>query len=130
MVGVKGLPLSRVHRSLGVHLSFVRSVAMDSWSEVHVRTMRAGGNASLARALSDAGVPEGASIVTKYSSNVAAAYRARVRWLAQRGLDSSYGWRSAGDHDAAAAKTSAPGTPAGSAKNVDSDDSDWDKCED
>jgi len=35
-----------MHRSLGVHLSFVRSVVMDSWSEDQVRRMEAG-NASL-----------------------------------------------------------------------------------
>lgn len=33
------LECSGVHRSLGVHLSFVRSVGMDSWSEDQVRRM-------------------------------------------------------------------------------------------
>jgi ADP-ribosylation factor GTPase-activating protein 1 len=42
------LECSGVHRSLGVHLSFVRSVSMDSWSEKQIRMMqvRGGGGAA------------------------------------------------------------------------------------
>ncbi|KAJ3175852.1 Zn finger-containing GTPase- Activating Protein for ARF [Geranomyces variabilis] len=38
------LDCSGVHRSLGVHLSFVRSVTMDKWSEEQVKRMTLGGN--------------------------------------------------------------------------------------
>ncbi|KAJ3011149.1 Zn finger-containing GTPase- Activating Protein for ARF [Thoreauomyces humboldtii] len=38
------LECSGVHRSLGVHLSFVRSVTMDKWSEDQVKRMTTGGN--------------------------------------------------------------------------------------
>ncbi len=35
---------SAAHRSLGVHLSFVRSVDLDEWTPQQVLTMRLGGN--------------------------------------------------------------------------------------
>ena len=38
------LECSGHHRSLGVHVSFVRSVAMDSWTNDQIAAMRAGGN--------------------------------------------------------------------------------------
>lgn len=41
------LECSGHHRSLGVHLSFVRSVAMDSWTQDQILYMRKGGNAKM-----------------------------------------------------------------------------------
>ena len=38
------LECSGRHRALGVHISFVRSVSMDSWSEKQITKMRLGGN--------------------------------------------------------------------------------------
>jgi len=35
---------SGIHRSMGVHISFVRSVTMDSWKEAQVRNMARWGN--------------------------------------------------------------------------------------
>ena len=35
---------SGIHRNLGVHLSFVRSVSLDSWKMEHIRTMQKWGN--------------------------------------------------------------------------------------
>ena len=37
---------SGVHRSLGVHLSFVRSTTMDKWKDGELAKMKVGGNAS------------------------------------------------------------------------------------
>lgn len=36
---------SGIHRGLGVHLSFVRSITMDSWTDKQLASMRVGGNA-------------------------------------------------------------------------------------
>lgn len=40
---------SGTHRSLGVHLSFVRSVTMDSWSKRQLSMMESGGNQAFRR---------------------------------------------------------------------------------
>ena len=41
------LECSGRHRALGVHISFVRSVSMDSWNEKQIQKMRLGGNDTL-----------------------------------------------------------------------------------
>ena len=41
------LECSGRHRALGVHLSFVRSVSMDSWNDKQVQKMRIGGNSKV-----------------------------------------------------------------------------------
>ena len=70
-----------MHRSLGVHLSFVRSLNMDSWNEKQQRRMRAGGNTKLQKYLRACGMPEsfntggGPVIRDKYNTKSAAAYR-------------------------------------------------------
>ena len=52
------LECSGIHRSLGVHISFVQSVTMDSWkNERFVSKMRAGGNAAFNDFLARQGVP-------------------------------------------------------------------------
>jgi ADP-ribosylation factor GTPase-activating protein 1 len=87
------LECSGLHRSLGVHISFVRSLTMDGWSEKQLGSMRAGGNAKFVQALRDAGCP--ADMVeldsppeqtakyqkmyeNKYACNVMEPYRQRV----------------------------------------------------
>eukprot|EP01113_Clastostelium_recurvatum_P004195 TRINITY_DN1184_c0_g1_i4.p1 TRINITY_DN1184_c0_g1~~TRINITY_DN1184_c0_g1_i4.p1 ORF type:complete len:625 (-),score=130.97 TRINITY_DN1184_c0_g1_i4:53-1927(-) len=68
------LECSGVHRSLGVHLSFVRSLTMDTWSDVQLAKMKVGGNTK-ARAFFRQHDLDGVSIRDKYNTKPAATYR-------------------------------------------------------
>lgn len=69
------LECSGRHRGLGVHISFVRSVTMDSWTDKQVLIMLKGGNDSFRSAFSSAGVPTDLSITEKYNTPQAESYR-------------------------------------------------------
>ena len=65
-----------MHRSLGVHLSFVRSVTMDSWSAAQMKMMQLGGNKALIDFFKKHGVND-LSIPEKYDTPAAELYRER-----------------------------------------------------
>ncbi|CAN7062254.1 unnamed protein product [Brassica rapa subsp. trilocularis] len=77
------LECSGKHRGLGVHISFVRSVTMDSWSEIQLKKMDSGGNHKLNTFLSLHGISKETEIVAKYSSDAASVYRDRIQTLAE-----------------------------------------------
>ncbi|KAK9289356.1 hypothetical protein L1049_007511 [Liquidambar formosana] len=77
------LECSGKHRGLGVHISFVRSVTMDSWSEIQLKKMEAGGNEKLNAFFSQYGIPKETDIVAKYNTNAASVYRDRIQALAE-----------------------------------------------
>ena len=87
---------SGVHRSLGVHLSFVRSVTMDSWSDKELEVMRVGGNRAMRDFFTSQAFPTTLTIEQKYSSEAAALYRDRIRVLSEGGQPKSIpkvGWK-------------------------------------
>jgi len=69
------LDCSGVHRSLGVHISFVRSIAMDSWTPKQLSLMKTGGNAKCKTYLKQKGVDLNWAIKPKYESNGAQLYK-------------------------------------------------------
>ncbi|ORY30789.1 hypothetical protein BCR39DRAFT_528330 [Naematelia encephala] len=87
------LDCSSVHRNLGVHISFVRSTNLDTWSLAQLRQLKVGGNASLAEFFTKHG---GSSLLppgnhdarTRYTSRQAGLYKEelakRVRQDAER----------------------------------------------
>ncbi|CAN8284906.1 unnamed protein product [Cochlearia groenlandica] len=78
------LECSGKHRGLGVHISFVRSVTMDSWSEIQIQKMEAGGgNDRLNKFLAQYAISKETEIVAKYNSNAASVYRDRIQALAE-----------------------------------------------
>ncbi|KAJ4849399.1 putative ADP-ribosylation factor GTPase-activating protein agd6 [Turnera subulata] len=77
------LECSGKHRGLGVHISFVRSVTMDSWSEIQIKKMEAGGNDRLNAFFAQYGIAKETDIVAKYNTNAASVYRDRIQALAE-----------------------------------------------
>lgn len=72
------LECSGQHRGLGVHVSFVRSITMDSWSDKQIKMMREGGNAKLLAWFDQHGVDKKQTIVKKYNGPEAELFRERL----------------------------------------------------
>mmetsp|Transcript_18746 Transcript_18746/g.21103 ORF Transcript_18746/g.21103 Transcript_18746/m.21103 type:complete len:176 (+) Transcript_18746:122-649(+) len=69
------LECSGIHRSLGVHISFVRSIAMDSWTEKQLALMKNGGNKKCNDYLKLKGVDPRTPVKAKYESNHAQLFK-------------------------------------------------------
>lgn len=73
------LECSGKHRSLGVHLSFVRSVTMDKWKDIELEKMKVGGNQAAREFFETHSVwKRTMSIQQKYNTKTAALYRDKV----------------------------------------------------
>ncbi|KAF9580457.1 Zn finger-containing GTPase- Activating Protein for ARF [Lunasporangiospora selenospora] len=78
------LECSGVHRSLGVHISFVRSISMDKWSDEQLKKMELGGNIKAREFFeSSPDYQDGMSIKEKYSSVFAAQYKEKLAALCE-----------------------------------------------
>ncbi|CAH2035678.1 unnamed protein product, partial [Iphiclides podalirius] len=78
------LECSGVHRSLGVHLSFVRSVTMDKWKDIELEKMMVGGNAKAKEFFeSQPDYKPDMTIPQKYNTKAAAMYRQKITALAE-----------------------------------------------
>ncbi|CAM9502660.1 unnamed protein product, partial [Choristocarpus tenellus] len=69
------LECSGVHRNLGVHISFVRSVNLDNWTVSQVKGMEEMGNTK-GKAFFEAEVPEGYPVPREH-----ATVREREKWI-------------------------------------------------
>uniref|UniRef100_A0A6Q2YAP2 ADP-ribosylation factor GTPase-activating protein 2 n=1 Tax=Esox lucius TaxID=8010 RepID=A0A6Q2YAP2_ESOLU len=81
---------SGIHRSLGVHLSFIRSTELDSnWNWFQLRCMQVGGNAHATAFFRQHGCSTN-DTTAKYNSRAAQMYREKIRQQANTAL-SKYG---------------------------------------
>ena len=78
------LGCSGIHRSLGVHVSFVRSITMDSWTTKQIQSMRFGGNDEMNKYLMKrAGIGKFTNAREKYNSKHAEKYREKLKAKAE-----------------------------------------------
>jgi ADP-ribosylation factor GTPase-activating protein 1 len=77
-IGAAGL-----HRSLGVKVSRVQSISMDSWKPIHLEMMRLGGNRKFKDFLKEHCIPEDMPIREKYNTRAAEWYRKNLNALAE-----------------------------------------------
>ncbi|KAH6580823.1 hypothetical protein BASA61_009382 [Batrachochytrium salamandrivorans] len=76
------LDCSSVHRNMGVHITFVRSVTLDSWSVDQMRRMKLGGNHNFSEFLKGHGGAAGfKDAKSKYTSRAALQYKERLQRL-------------------------------------------------
>jgi len=68
-----------VHRSLGVKVSYVQSMSMDSWKPLHLRMMQIGGNERFNKFMLEQKVPADMPIREKYRTKAAKWYREALR---------------------------------------------------
>mmetsp|Transcript_4872 Transcript_4872/g.17666 ORF Transcript_4872/g.17666 Transcript_4872/m.17666 type:complete len:458 (+) Transcript_4872:358-1731(+) len=79
------LECSGHHRGLGVHVSFVRSVTMDSWSDKQLKMMEAGGNDELNAFMKACGVCKTEDIKRKYHTRAAEHYKDYIKTVSEGG---------------------------------------------
>lgn len=70
-----------LHRSMGVHVSFVRSTDLDKWKPHEIKAMEAGGNAKAKAFFRDHGVIDMEKIESKYQTSAAQQYRNKIKEL-------------------------------------------------
>lgn len=80
------LDCSATHRSLGVHLTFVRSADLDEWTQPQIDAMRLGGNANARQYFRKHGFTDlyGGKANKKYTSKTAVNYRAELKKIVDR----------------------------------------------
>ena len=100
------LDCSAAHRRLGVHLTFVRSVDLDEWTQRQIDAMRIGGNDNARKFFRKHGCTDfHTKTEKKYTSKAAVAYRAELSKL----VEAEAAKRGEGEGSSSASTTSVPG---------------------
>jgi ADP-ribosylation factor GTPase-activating protein 1 len=77
------LSCSGLHRGFGVNVSFVRSVTMDSWSDLQLSMMKQGGNKKLREFFEYYKMPKDAPVDFKYKTKAGFFYRELLKAQAE-----------------------------------------------
>lgn len=75
---------SAAHREYGVHVSFVRSTTLDSWTEIQIRSMKVGGNDNARAWFKKNQGADFSDAKQIWSSSVASEYKTRLKALAEK----------------------------------------------
>jgi ADP-ribosylation factor GTPase-activating protein 1 len=75
------LQCAGVHRGLGVHISFIRSLTMDNWDEKQIKFLKQGGNRRMKVLLEEYGIPSNTDIELKYKLVAVDVHRKTVGYL-------------------------------------------------
>ena len=71
-----------LHRSLGAHVSIVKSLSMDTWSEKQLRLMALGGNKNLKDFYSNYDLTD-ENVQLRYNTRAADFYRLKLRCISE-----------------------------------------------
>ena len=75
------------HRNMGSHISFVRSISLDSWSNIQLKRMECGGNLKLKQFWKNQQFPMGLTIEEKLNNKAMDKYRDNLLKIAKDGMD-------------------------------------------
>lgn len=104
------LNCSGIHRGLGVHVSFVRSATMDTWTVVQYAMMKHGGNTAQLKFFDKYGLGKFTPAREKYNTEIAVAYRDKLKCLAEgRDWKKPKGLRNGGSSGRDSSKSSSSG---------------------
>ncbi len=78
---------SAIHRGLGVHVSFVRSVDLDKWKPLEMAAMQKGGNAACKSFFHSHGMRDIRNPELKYQSRAAKLYMTHLKKLIAGGCE-------------------------------------------
>jgi ADP-ribosylation factor GTPase-activating protein 2/3 len=73
------LDCAALHRSMGVHVSFVRSTDLDKWKPHELKAMEVGGNAKAKSFFRDHGVFDMEKIESKYHTSASQQYKHKIK---------------------------------------------------
>ncbi|KAJ1480636.1 hypothetical protein T484DRAFT_1626829 [Baffinella frigidus] len=118
------LDCSGIHRSLGVHITFVRSCEMDTWKRYELNAMLQGGNQRARDYFIKGKAPLDGKIPEKYNSRAAVAYRQELLKSVEDDMERNAKRYSSSDTADGAGEVPVKAEPANK-KGADDDDWGW-----
>jgi len=85
------LDCASIHRNLGTHISFVRSIQYDKWKYYQLKFMECGGNTNAKKFFSQGGISDIKKLESKYQSSSAKDYKELLLKKAKKAFLDSFG---------------------------------------
>lgn len=84
------LKCAGIHRNLGVDVTIIRSLQIDSWDDKQILFLKRGGNERFKEILKSYNISPDSSVANKYQSKAAEFYRKLLRQEIEKELDPNY----------------------------------------